>query len=144
MNAALLLSRLQGVRHHGTGWRADCPNGHGKARGSLSIAEADDGRILLSCFACHDTPAILRKLGLELADLFPVRIKDPSPKARRAAVEALKRNSWGAALGVLEREATVVQIAASDMHSGKVLAAVDVARVGLAAQRISQAREVLR
>jgi hypothetical protein len=143
MSAASLLSRLQGVRQHGTGWRADCPNGHSKSRGSLSITEADDGRVMLHCFACNDTPSILRALSLEMADLFPERIKDPSPDARKAAAEAFKRNAWGAALGILDREATVVLIASNDVYNGKVLAPDDVNRVALAAQRIAQARAVL-
>ena len=144
MSASRLLTLLHGVRQYGNGWRAKCPNGHGKARGSLSITEADDGRVMLLCFACNDTPGILRAVGLEMAELFPERIKDPSPEARKAAAEAFKRNAWGAALGVLDREATVVLIASNDMHSGKTLVADDVGRVGLAAQRIAQAREVLR
>lgn len=143
MNAAMLLSRLEGVRRSGDGWRANCPNGHAKARGSLSITEADDGRILLSCFACHDTPAILGTLGLELADLFPERIKDPSPEARQRAREAFKRSAWAAALGVLGREAGVVLLAARDMLAGKVLPAGDVERLALAEDRIARAREVL-
>jgi hypothetical protein len=143
MSAVRLLSLLHGVRQYGNGWRADCPNGHSKSRGSLSITEADDGRVMLHCFACHDTLGILHALGLEMADLFPERIKDPSPEARKAAAEAFRRNAWGAALGVLAREATVVQIAADDMHAGKTLVAHDVARVGLAARRIAQTGEVL-
>lgn len=144
MNADILLSRLQDVRQHSNGWRADCPNDHHKARGSLSIMEADGGRIMLHCFACGDTPGILGALGLEMADLFPERIKDPSPEARKAAAEAFKHHAWRAALGVLEREATVVLIAATDLYAGKVLVAEDVARVGLAVERIAQAREMLR
>jgi len=143
MNAALLLSRLDNVRRSGEGWRANCPNGHAKARGSLSIKEADDGRILLSCFACHDTPAILGALGLELADLFPERIRDPSPEARRAAREAFKRSSWAAALNVLGREARIVLLAAHDLLAGKVLPSGDVERLGQAVERIQRAREVL-
>lgn len=143
MNASLLLARLEGVRRSGSGWRANCPNGHAKARGSLSITEADDGRVLLSCFACHDTPAILRTLGLELADLFPERIKDPSSEARRAAREAFKRNAWTSALGVLGREAGVVLIAARDLLRGRTLPPDDVARLALAEDRIARAREVL-
>lgn len=143
MSAPLLLDRLRGVRKNGNGWRADCPNGHGKARGSLSISEGDDGRVMLHCFACSDTPGILRGVGLELADLYPERAKDPSPEARSKAAEAARLNGWRAALGVLATEATVVQIAADDIHGGKVLAANDVARVGVAAQRIAQAKEVL-
>lgn len=143
MNASLLLARLEGVRRTGSGWRADCPNGHAKARGSLSLTEADDGRVLLSCFACHDTPAILRTLGLELADLFPERIKDPSPEGRRVAREAFKRNAWASALGVLGRESGVVLIAARDMLGGRALPADDVVRLAVAEDRIARAREVL-
>jgi hypothetical protein len=144
MNADMLLSRLEGVRRSGAGWRANCPNPtHSKARGSLSITEADDGRLLLSCFACHDTPAILGALGLELADLFPERIKDTSPEGRRAAREAFKRASWTAALGVLARESYVVLLVALDMLAGKVPAPADVDRLALAEDRIARARKVL-
>ncbi len=143
MNAPLLLSRLDRVRKYGNGWRADCPNGHTKARGSLSIMEADDGRILLHCFACNDTRGILVALGLELADLYPERIKDPSPEGRKAAREAFKRHSWTAALGVLAREAIVVEIAAHDMVSGITLPDADHARLLTACERIHTARGVL-
>ncbi|MFC5582893.1 hypothetical protein [Rhodanobacter terrae] len=143
MNASLLLSRLDGVRRSGDGWRANCPNGHAKARGSLSIMEAHDGRILLACFACHDTPAILGTLGLELADLFPERIKDTSPEGRRGVREAFKRTSWAAALPVLAREAFVVLLAARDVLAGKALPAADVDRLAAAVDRIEQAREAL-
>lgn len=144
MNATMLLSRLDGVRRSGNGWRANCPNpAHSKARGSLSITEADDGRILLSCFACHDTPAILGAFGLELADLFPERIKDTSPEGRREAREAFKRASWAAALPVLAREAFVVLLAARDVLAGKALPVADVDRLAAAVDRIERAREVL-
>lgn len=143
MTAPLLLSRLERVRKFGRGWRADCPNGHTKARGSLSIMETDDGRILLHCFACNDTRGILVALGLELADLYPERIKDPSPEGRKAAREAFKHHSWAAALGVLAREATVVEIAAHDMAEGTTLPDTDHVRLLTACGRIHTAREVL-
>ena len=143
MNGSLLLSRLEVVRRSGDGWRANCPNGHAKARGSLSISEADDGRVLLHCFACNDVPGILSALGLEMADLFPERIRDPSPEARQRAREAFKRNSWQAALGVLGRESSIVLLAARDMLAGKVLAAGDVDRLAQAEDRIRHAREAL-
>lgn len=138
-----LLPLLHNVHAHGTGWRADCPNGHDKARGSLSIGEADDGRTLLHCFACGDVRGILGAVGLELADLFPERIRDPSPEARKAAREAFKRNAWGAALGVLGREATVVEIAAHDMAAGNPLNPPDHDRLLVACERIQSARTVL-
>jgi hypothetical protein len=143
MNAAMLLSRLGGVRRYGTGWRANCPNGHAKVRGSLSITEGDDGRVLATCFACHDTQGILAALGLEMADLFPERIKDPSPEARKVTYEAFKRNAWAAALGVIGREAKVASIAGADMIAGRTLNEADHCRLMLAVERIDRAREVL-
>lgn len=144
MSADLLLPRLHNVR--GTGpnsWRADCPNGHQHARGSLAITQGDDGRVLAHCFACSDTHGILAAVGLELADLFPERIKDPSPEARRAAREAFKRNAWAAALRVLSREACVVNAAAGWLQQRKELTDDDYSRLVLASTRIDQAREVL-
>lgn len=143
MSAARLLTLLQGVRKYGAGFRADCPNGHGKVRGSLSIIEADDGRVMLHCFACNDTPGVLHALGLEMADLFPERIKDPSTEARRTAREAFKRQSWAAALGVLSRESGIVLLAARDLLAGKVMLSADVDRLEQAEDRIARAREVL-
>jgi len=144
MSAATLLSRLHGVRKHGKGWRADCPNNHTHIRGSISVAEADDGRVMLHCFACGDTGGILYTLGLKMGDLFPERIDNISPEGRKASAEAFKRSAWGAALAVLDREAAIVLIAANDLQAGKVLLEDDVSRVRIAASRIGQAREVLR
>lgn len=144
MSADILLSRLQHVRSTGpASWRADCPNGHQHARGSLAITQADDGRVLAHCFACSDVHGILSAVGLELADLYPERIKDPSPEARQRAREAFKRNGWAAALRVLSREATVVLAAAWMLRNGRTLTADDGARLTLAMQRIDRAREVL-
>lgn len=143
MHIETLLTRLEHVKRNGAGWRADCPVGHSHARGSLSLSEADDGRILLHCFACGNATDPLRALGLELADLFPDRIKDPSPQARREAREAFKRSSWAAALGVLARESVIVLIAARDLRAADVFAGEDADRLALAVERIEGAREVL-
>lgn len=144
MSAELLLSRLHNVRATGpNSWRADCPNGHTKSRGSLAITQADDSRVLLTCFACHDTPAILAAVGLELANLYPERLKDPSPEAREWAREAFKRDGWRAALGVLGRESTVVLVAAGMLAHGEPLSADDYERLNAARQRIADARAVL-
>jgi len=137
-----VLPRLEGVVKTGKGWRAHCPHCGGKSR-KLSVGEGDNGALLVTCFSCHDTPAILAALGLELADLFPERIKDISPEGRRGAREAFKRASWAAALPVLAREAFVVLLAARDVLAGKALPAEDVDRLAAAVDRIEQAREVL-
>ena len=144
MSADILLSRLQHVRSTGpASWRADCPNSHAKARGSLSITQAEDGRVLLHCFACSDVHGILSAVGLELADLFPERIKDPSPEARQRAHEAFKRKGWAAALRVLSREACVVNAAAGWLRQRKPLTDDDYNRLVLACERIDCSREAL-
>jgi len=143
MSAEMLLSKLQNIRRSGDGWRADCPNGHNHARGSLSITQAQDGRVLLCCFACHDTHGILSAVGLELADLFPERIRDPSPEARQRAREAFKRNAWAAGIRVLAREASVVLATAGMLRRGHALTANDCDRLSLSIQRIEGVRGLL-
>ena len=124
------------------GWRATCPNSHA-GKGGLSIAEAEDGRLLVHCFKSCDASDVLRAVGLELADLYPTPVRDPSPETRRAAHEAFQRAGWTAALSVLEREATVVLSAAFYARRGEALNDVDRARLDLAFARITSAREVL-
>jgi len=65
----LVLSRLQRVRRSGRGWTACCP-AHNDKTPSLSIAEGDDGRLLLHCFGGCEAATIVAAIGLELADLF--------------------------------------------------------------------------
>lgn len=144
MNADVLLSRLDRVHKSGpASWRADCPNGHTKARGSLAITEGSDGVLLLHCFACADVHGILSAIGLEVRDLFPERIKDTSPEGRRQARQIFRQSCSDAALTVLGREATVVSIAAHDLCEGNALTVEDHNRLLLAMSRIDGAREVL-
>ena len=46
-----------------------CP-AHDDGRESLSIAEGDDGRALLLCFAGCPTPSVIEALGLKMSDMF--------------------------------------------------------------------------
>ncbi len=71
MTGAELAARVDG-RRNGAGWSAKCP-AHEDRRASLSIGEGDDGRALLKCHAGCGLGAILDKLGLREADLFPAR-----------------------------------------------------------------------
>lgn len=138
-----LLPLLRDVRSTGRdSWAATCPNGHAH-KGGLSIREEADGRILLHCFKGCAPLAVLASVGLELADLFPERIRDATPEARRASREAFQRNAWQAALGVLGREANVCLIACGMARRGEVLAAEDFERLQEAEARIQSAREVL-
>lgn len=86
-----ILSRLEGVKRNGEGWMARCPV-HGDATPSLSIADKG-GKIVMHCFTLCSNVDILRKIGLEMRDLFPdtqaptVRHRSngstPTPKAAK-------------------------------------------------------------
>lgn len=143
MNVETLLSRLDGVQRSGNGWRAFCPCDHKRPSRDVAIAEGDGGMILLHAFCSHEAADVLGAVGLQLADLYPERIKDTSPEGRRAAREAFKRSAWSAALPVLAREGYVVLLAARDVLGGKTMPAPDVDRLAVAYDRIQQAREVL-
>lgn len=69
MTAREFLSRLDGVREVKGGWKAKCP-AHEDKKPSLSIAEGEDGRILLKCFAGCPPEAIVTALGLGMRHLF--------------------------------------------------------------------------
>ena len=142
MTADILISRLEGVIKSGSGWRTRCP-AHGGKSASVAITEGDNGTVLVHCFAGCTVHDVLAAVGMELADLFPERIKDASPEARRASREAFKRSGWTAALGVLARESTVIEVAAHDLATGKALSAADHNRLLAACDRIHGAREML-
>jgi hypothetical protein len=137
-----LLVRLEDVQSSGKGYRTQCPACGGTSR-KLSVCEGDNGAVMMTCFSCHDTPGVLAAIGLTLADLYPQRIKDTTPEGRRAAQQAFKQSAWGAALGVLAREATVLEVATVMIERREPLASEDIERVHVASQRIHQAQEVL-
>jgi hypothetical protein len=65
-----VLSQLTNLKPVGRGWLATCPV-HDDQEPSLSVSEADDGKVLIKCFAGCPTEAVLDRLGLSFADLFP-------------------------------------------------------------------------
>lgn len=85
----VVLARLDKPKRTGKGWAARCP-AHEDKSPSLSITEAEGGKVLLHCFSgCH-AGDVLAAIGLEWKDLFPESL---SPDARRdyqrkAATEA--------------------------------------------------------
>src|SRR6266496_3249531 len=77
MSPAELLRRLESVRRAPSGWLARCP-AHQDRRPSLSVRQADGGRLLVHCFAGCAVADIVAALGLAVGDLFaaPVRRGD--------------------------------------------------------------------
>lgn len=138
----LVLSRLDGVKKAGRGWIARCP-AHEDRRASLSVAEGDDARVLLHCFAGCTAADVVAAAGLELADLYPER-KDRghlSPTQRRTLdMETRVSRRWAALSAVLP-ELAVVEVAANRIIEGGTLSDDDLGRLRLAHQRIHAARQ---
>lgn len=86
MNPVLqnVLSRLQGVRKDGRGWKALCP-AHNDRKPSLKIDEAEDGKVLLKCFAGCGTEDIIAAIGLKMSDLYPEPKQRPVDPGRVVA-----------------------------------------------------------
>ena len=81
MEANEILSRLDAVRSRGANkCSARCP-AHADRSPSLSLRVAEDGRILVHCFAGCTVHEICRALGLSVGELFP----DPPKKGRKGA-----------------------------------------------------------
>jgi putative DNA primase/helicase len=67
-----VLDRLKGVKRAASGYAAQCP-AHADRSPSLSVKEGRDGRVVLHCHAGCAADAVVRALGLDMADLFPPR-----------------------------------------------------------------------
>ena len=137
----LFLSRLDTARPTGDGWRVDCPNGH-ISRYTLSFKQADDGRVLLHCFAGCTASEALQAMGLELSDLYdrPTGIK---PQFAKRSPAEIKEYRLKAAFEYLPMEVLIVQLASVDLLSGKPLDEADHLRLELAVERITSAKAVL-
>ena len=130
-----LLSRLDKVRKTGKGlsWVACCP-AHKDKNPSMSIAEADDGRILIHCFALCSVEEIIGAVGLEFDALFPEKLEPHKPIRRPFPAADILEN--------IAFEATVVAVAAANVRQGIQLSPEDHDRLLVAVERIHAAREV--
>ena len=80
-----ILAKLDGVRGTGGKYTAKCP-AHDDRNASLSISQADDGKILVNCFVGCKLGSIALAMGLEQSDFFPKKEKT----TRLRAVPAVK------------------------------------------------------
>lgn len=74
---------------------AICP-AHEDRMASLSIKEGNGGRVLLHCFAGCDAPAVVKALGLRMADLFPKDVSGgPGARLENDPLGSLaRRRGW--------------------------------------------------
>ena len=131
-----ILSRLDRVKQTGPDrWLALCPV-HDDRRPSLSIREADDGKVLLKCWTGCGAAEIVNALGLSLADLFPGdrrSLKDHGTGPMRRPFD------YRDALQGIAHEATVARLIVEAVNSGQEMDVESLDRLALAEERIDDA-----
>jgi len=115
-----LLPLLSGVKQSGAGtWKAKCP-AHNDKNPSLSIREKDDSAILIRCWAGCSVYEIVSAVGLELSDLFPVRIPITGNRPLTRPFPASD------ALRAMTSDVVFLVICAGDMQKGEKLTQDDI------------------
>lgn len=133
MSVDALLSRLAKVRATGRGtWVACCP-AHQDKQPSMTVREADDGIVLLHCFAGCEVVQILGAVGLDFDVLFPPKPIEHSKPLRRSFPAA-------DVLEVIASEARIVATASANIRQGIQLTDADHERLMVASERIFEAR----
>lgn len=86
------------LKRVGAGWMAKCP-AHEDGTASLSVGQAEDGRVLLNCQAGCTTEDVLANMELAMSDLFPPRLEAPGDGPRpKISVEYDYRDEKGTRL----------------------------------------------
>ncbi|MBU2820332.1 hypothetical protein HF288_03120 [Acidithiobacillus caldus] len=131
-----VLRHLDGVKQTALDkWIALCP-AHDDRRPSLSIREAEDGKILLKCWTGCGAAEIVSALGLSLADLFP---GDRRSLADHGTGPMRRPFDYRDALAGIAHEATVARLIVEAARSGGTLSDEDVHRLSQAEERIDAA-----
>ncbi len=124
---------LEGVRETGgDSWVARCPS-HEDRSPSLKVKGADDGKILIHCFAGCSVGEVVGAVGVQLSDLFPERPKEHY----RCGIN--KPFPAAAVLKTVGFEAIVVQLAAAMMARGEELPPGYRERLRVASGRLQEA-----
>lgn len=135
----LVLTRLPDARPTGIErWRCACPAHGGTNKSTLSIGVGDNGAVLLRCWSGCSIEQITSALGLAVEDLFPPKEVHAGPLKRRRMLTAQQ------ALDLLESEALIVYVVATDVRRRRSVSEADFERLQVAAARIQKlGREVM-
>lgn len=127
----LVLGRMSGVRHGQRGqYFARCP-AHNDREPSLTIRETSEHAVLLHCFAGCSVQDITVALGLDMADLYPLR--ESMLGGPRRIPRLL---TAGQALQLLRQEAGLILVSASSLARGVPLTEQDHSRLLAAVGRM--------
>lgn len=130
-----VISRLQKVRKNGKDYLACCP-AHEDRSPSLTIAEKEDGRVLIHCFAGCSPDEVLGAIGLELKDVMPENLGFHRRKPSRVPFNARD------VLSAVRTDMTVFLVLAKDMQGGKTLTAAETLLMAKLIGRITMAIEL--
>lgn len=138
-NINALLDRFDKVKQtRSDSWTACCP-AHDDRNPSMNVRLADDGKILLKCWAGCGAADIVAAVGLSLSDLFPKRDPDTWSKPLSPSQRWIGRD----VIVSLAQEALIAAIGAESAAKGETLSPDDRQRLALAAGRLrAAAREV--
>ncbi|QFG77794.1 virulence-associated protein E [Acidithiobacillus sp. 'AMD consortium'] len=131
-----VLSRLHKVKRTGADkWQALCP-AHDDRRPSLSIREAEDGKVLLKCWTGCEVAEIVDALGLGLVDLFP---DDRRSLSNHCTGPMRRPFDYREALQGISHEATVARLIVAAINRGDKIDPESLNRLAQAEQRIDAA-----
>jgi len=134
-----VLHGLGGAKQIGPGkWIALCP-AHDDKRPSLSLKEAEDGKVLLHCWTGCGVDAIVGALGLNLSDLFP---GDRRSLAEHGTGPIRRPWEYRDALIGAAHELIVARLILAAVARGEQLDAEALDRLELAEERISDAARI--
>lgn len=86
MTRPAILDRLRGVQRSGNGWVAFCPAHEDRAKRSLSISVAEDGKTLLHCFVGCAAETVAGAVDMRMADLAGMATENDHRQERRREV----------------------------------------------------------
>ena len=122
------------VKQTGSGkWLARCP-AHDDKHPSLSVAEGDDGRVLVKCWSGCGAAEVVAAVGMSFSDLFPCK-----PIAGEFVPRIKRPFSHRDILAALNFEMLIGSVALANLASGVELTDEDRERFWLAQQRIQAA-----
>lgn len=138
----VLLSRSRAVKQVGAErWRINCGVCD---TDTTKVAVAKEGdRVLIHAHCGHDAKEVLAAVGLSWADVMPPRHWPQTREEREAARRAIREAGIVSAVEVLGLEACVIEAAGRQLQRWQCLGAEDDARLSVAVERVSNARNVL-
>jgi hypothetical protein len=130
------VSRLSKAKRTGKdSWIACCP-AHDDKSPSMTVREAEDGKLLIHCFAECSVENIIGALGLGFDDIMPDRVSDEYRKARKIPF------SPSDVLACIKSDSMIIYLAMCDLDKGIELSKERIINLKKAAGRIYSASEL--